>query len=443
MTEQSTPRADFLNAAIWHGGLKEAEAILTAHPELRSSDIHTAAVLGDADGVRRFLALDPANATVRSEPFGGDALNYLCLSKYLRLDPSRTPGFLEAATALLDAGADPNTGFWNEGEFETALYGAAGVAHHPELTKLLLERGADPTDVEVVYHSPEEYDSRAMQLVVETGRLSQDELAMMLVRKSDWHDEQGIKWLLERAIDLNQQRKRGWTPLHHAIARGNDLPILKLLLDHGADPMLVEEGMTAIEQAVRKGRSDLLAELERRGIRIELQGLDRLVAACARNDSTAVHAIAEAEPELVRELLAKGGSFLGEFTNSGNTGGVRQLLELGVPVDARYEGYAYFGIAKDSTALHVSAWKMETPILRLLLERGAAVNARDAKGQTPLALAVKACIDSYWTEWRSTEAAKLLLDAGATLDGVKYPSGYAEVDELLRMRGATPTEKAP
>lgn len=56
---------------------------------------------------------------------------------------------------MLDAGADPNSGFWNNGEFETALYGAAGVAHHAVMTHLLLERGADPTDVEVVYHSPE------------------------------------------------------------------------------------------------------------------------------------------------------------------------------------------------------------------------------------------------------------------------------------------------
>jgi ankyrin repeat protein len=443
MTETSNPRADFLGAAIWHGGLKEAEAILAAHPELRSADIHTAAVLGDADAVRRFLAQDPANATAKSEPFGGDALNYLGLSKYLRLDPARTPGFLQAATALLDAGADPNTGFWNKGEFETALYGAAGVAHHPELTQLLLDRGADPTDGEVVYHSPEGHDSRAMQLVVETGKLSANDLRLMLIRKHDWHDEEGVRWLLERGLDLNSKHERGWPiPLGHAIERGNDLPIIKLLLEHGADPLLVEDGMTAIERAVRKGRADLLAEFEQRGIAVELRGVDPLLAACARNDSAAVRAIAEAEPELVRELLAQGGKFLGEFTNSGNPGGVRQLLDLGVPVDAVYEGDGYFGIAKDSTALHVAAWKMETPILKLLLERGAPVNAKDDKGRTPLALAVKACVESYWTEWRSTEPAKALLAAGATVDGVKYPSGYAEVDELLKAHGATPTEKS-
>ena len=114
----------------------------------------------------RLLALDPGNATARSGPYGGDALVYLCLSKYLRLDPTRSDGFLRAATALLDAGADPNTGFWTEGQYpelETALYGAAGVAHHAELTRLLLGRGADPNDGEAVYHSPETYQNDAMK----------------------------------------------------------------------------------------------------------------------------------------------------------------------------------------------------------------------------------------------------------------------------------------
>lgn len=443
MTGPSDPRTAFLEKAIWHGNLEAAEAILAAHPELRSSDIHTAAVLGDDAAVRRFIALDPASVHAKSPPYGADALNYLGLSKYLRLDPSRTPGFLRAAEALLDGGANPNTGFWNKGEFETALYGAAGVAHHPELTKLLLERGADPTDVEVVYHSPEGDDTRAMQLVVETGKLSSNDLRLMLIRKHDWHDQKGVEWLLKRGLDLNTKWDRWPIPLHHAIKRGNDLPIIQLLLEHGADPLVVDDDMTAIERAVREGRADLLAEFEQRGIAIELRGVDRLLAACARNDSAAVRAIADTEPELVRELLTQGARFLGEFANSGNTGGVRQLLDLGVPVDALYEGDGYFGIAKDSTALHVAAWKMETAILKLLLEREAPVNEKDDKGQTPLALAVKACVDSYWTEWRSPEPIKALLDAGATVDGVRYPSGYAEVDELLRMRGATPTEKSP
>src|SRR5258706_7076548 len=167
-------RTAFIKEAIWHGNLERAEAILAAHPEVASCDIHTAAILGDDAAVRRFLAQDPANATATSEPYGGNALVYLGLSKYLRLDPTRSDAFLRAATALLDAGADPNSGFWTAGkfpEFETALYGAAGVAHHAPLTQLLLERGADPNEEETPYHSPETYDNAALQVLVESGKL--------------------------------------------------------------------------------------------------------------------------------------------------------------------------------------------------------------------------------------------------------------------------------
>ena len=121
--------------------------MLASHPDLASSDIHTAAILGDDAAVRRFLAEDPKSATATCEPYGGNPLTHLCMSKYLRLDPSRSDAFIRAATALLDAGADPNGGFWTTGanpEFETPLYGAAGIAHHGPLTRLLLERGADP-----------------------------------------------------------------------------------------------------------------------------------------------------------------------------------------------------------------------------------------------------------------------------------------------------------
>lgn len=77
-----------------------------------------------------------------------------CFSRYLCLDPARSDGFVRAAKALLDAGANANTGWYEadhqpQPEFESVLYGAAGIAHHAELTRLLLERGADANDDEV------------------------------------------------------------------------------------------------------------------------------------------------------------------------------------------------------------------------------------------------------------------------------------------------------
>ena len=410
-------RAEFIKAATWHGTLDEAEAMLAQHPELRAGDIHTAAILGDDRAVQRFLAEDRSNATAKSPPYGGDALNYLGLSKYLRLDPARTPGFLRAAAALLDAGADPNTGFWTTGqhpERETALYGAAGVAHHAELTRLLLERGADPNDVEAVYHSPETDDNPAMKLLVETGKVTPENLSLMLIRKHDWHDYEGVKYLLERGVDPNWRGMRGWNPLHHAIARNNSQEIITLLLDYGADPRAQKNGATGIERAARKGRSDLLRLFEQRGFPSVLQGVDRLIAACAMDDARTIREIREGEPKLVRELLAQGSTLLAEFAGTWNTAGVRHLLDLGVPVNARYEGDGYFDIAKDSTALHVAAWQSRPDLVQLLIERGADVKAQDAKGRTPLVLAHKACTDSYWVDRATPEPARLLRAAGAT-----------------------------
>jgi ankyrin repeat protein len=175
----------------------------------------------------------------------------------------------------------------------------------------------------------------------------------------------------------------------------------------------------------------VLEALERRGFSMEFQGLDRLIAAVARNDTATVRAIAAAEPQLLQELLAQGGTLLAEFAGTDNTEGVRMLLELGVPVDALYEGDPYFGIPKDTTALHVAAWKAWHKTVKFLIERGAAVNAVDGNGQTPLQLAVRACVDSYWMNRRSPESVKALLRAGALVNGTKIPTGYSEIDKLL------------
>jgi ankyrin repeat protein len=386
--------------------------------------------------VRRFLDLDAATATATAPPYDVNALVYLCLSKYLRLEKERSEGFLRAATALLDAGADPNSGFWTEGkhpEFETALYGAAGVAHHAEMTRLLLERGANPNDIEAVYHSPETYGNAAVQLLVETGKLTDDSIALMLVRKHDWHDYEGAKYLLEHGADPNHKRSHGRRAMHHAIARDNGLEIIELLLDHGADPMLEEDGKSAVAMAARRGRADILELFERRGIPIELQGVDRLIAACARNDSLSVRSIAASEPTLVAEVKAEGGRLLAEFAGNGNAAGIRQLLDLGVGVDTRFvAGDGYWDVAPNSTALHVASWRAQHDAVRLLIERGAEVNASDSKGRTPLALAIRACVDSYWTWRRSPESVAALLDAGASTNGIRFPSGYDEVDELLK-----------
>ena len=434
------------------GTLERAEAILAAHPEVASSNIYTAAILGDVVGVRRFLALDAQNAIAKGGPYGWDALTHLCFSKYLRLDRARSKGFLAAAKALLDAGASANTGWMERNhephpEWESAIYGAAGIAQHPGLTRLLLERGVDPNDGETPYHVVETYDNTVMKILVESGKLNSVSMTTLLLRKTDWHDYDGIKWLLEHGANPNRATQWGRTAFHHAVLRDNSSEILEVLLEHGADPALVAErpdtrqtagpAMSGLALSTRRGRGDLLEMIERRGIAIELQGVERLIAACARNDSAAVRAIRAKEPQLVRELVAQGGKLLAEFAGVGNSDGVRQLLELGVDVKAVTEdGDPYFDVAQNSTALHSAAWRARPATVKFLIERGAPVNAFDGKGRTALALAVRACVDSYWKGRRTPESVEELLKAGASVRGVEFPSRYAEVDELLKAHGA-------
>lgn len=424
------------------GTLEHAEMILSRYPQVATSSMYTAAILADESTVRGFLSRDPKSATAKGGPYDWDALTYLCFSRYLRLDKARSDAFVRTAGILLDAGASANTGWFEMIDhpnprpmWESAIYGAAGIAQHPGLTHLLLERGADPNDEETPYHVPESYDNTVMKIVLESGKLNAVSLSWMLLRKTDTHDEEGLRLVLDHGSDPNAPTKFGDNALHHALRRDNALSSIELLLDRGANPALqnTRDRRSATAMAARRGRGDVLAMFEKRGIPLDLHGVDGLIAACAKGDRDAVTLLVASEPHLSQELIAEGGTLLAEFASNGNVEGLRCLLGLGVSATALYaKGDPYFDIAKNSTALHVAAWRAWPSAVKELIARGSPVNALDGKGRTPLSLAVKACFDSYWTNRRSPDSVEALLKAGASISGIDIPSGYEEIDKLLR-----------
>jgi ankyrin repeat protein len=443
------PAALFLEFASvprhgWHasGTLDQANLILSRYPQVATASIYTCSVLGDPSGVAAFLARDPALATAPGGPHGWDALTCICFSRYLRLEAARSDAFVATARALLEAGASANTGWWETLDEdpprqvpETAIYGAAALAQNPGITRLLLEYGADPNDEETPYHVIETRDNTVLRILLDSGRFNERSLATVLARKADWHDDQGLRLALDAGANPNYLTHWKVTPFQHAIRRDNGLVMIQMLLDHGADPAIRNhvDHRNAFQMAAYHGRGDILAELDNRGLIPQFdQPLDALVAACARSDRASIDKLLRDMSHLSQNMLQIGPTLLARFAGAANLEGVRLLLDLGVPVDAPWpDGDPYWELTRNSTALHVAAWRAHHDIVREVIARGANVNATDARNRTPLQLAVRACTDSYWKYRRQPDSVAALLAAGATKDGIKLPTGYDAIDALL------------
>src|SRR3984957_509516 len=258
------------------GTLEHAEMILSRYPQVAASNIYTAAVLADESTVRGFLSSDPKSTTAKGGPYEWDALTYLCFSRYLRLDKSRSEAFRRTAKALLSAGAIANTGWFEknhqpQAEWESAIYGAAGIAQHAGMTRLLLENGADPNDGETPYHVPEGYDNAVLKVLVESGKLNAESMTTMLLRKADWHDEKGIQFLLEHGADPNRMTRWNHTALHQAVRRDNGVHHR-----HAARPW----GGPVASQPKRRKDGDRNGRAKRQG---RCAGVDRTARHCDRS----------------------------------------------------------------------------------------------------------------------------------------------------------------
>ncbi len=421
------------------GSLDRAESLRAVRPPETESDVFIAAVLGDAQAIRGRLESDPSLASAIGGPYQWDLLTHVCFSRYLRLDPERSAGLVAVAEALLDAGANANTGFWEhahlgESMFETVMYGAAGVARHADMTRLLLSRGADPNDDETPYHAPETYDNTTVRVLVESGALTADSMAIMLLRKADWHDVRGVRYLLEHGADPNRMTQWGFTALHQALRRDNVLENVVCMLDYGGDLLRADghAGDDALSLAARRGRGDVLAEWARRSGTGPSRAIDQLIAACAQDMEQEIGRLVAADPALADVLRRLGGPLLSQFAGNDNARGMDRLLDLGVPVDAAYAGGdAYFGIPAGSRALHVAAWRGSHRAVAALLARGADPHTPDPSGRTPVQLAVRACVDSHWSYRRQTDSVQALRLAGASVAAISLPTGYDALDQLL------------
>ena len=409
-----------------------AMRLVARHPEIATADFYTAVVCGDLDRVNRFLAADSGWATrpngeARPERTGAgsegdlitkdwgrkgwEPLSYLCFTR-LPL-PSVTANAVAIARALLDHGANPNVFFMAGASSYTPLTGVIGEGEegrppHQQrdaLVRLLLERGANPYDQQVVYNI--HFNGKVLWfLELIYGH------AMRTGRGADWADPEwqmlnaggygtGARWFLDIAVEHN------------------DVPLAEWCLSHGANPNSApgpqrrNRQRSLYEEAVSRGHMDVADILVRYGATrssMALNPIQALIAACLRGDQAAMRDEIARHPEFLESHAA-----LFAATRYNRRAAVELLLDLGTSPDVESP--------EGERALHIAAYADAVDVGELLIARGAEVDPIGRQyGNTPLGGAMHG---------RSTRMMALLAQHSRSAWEVGYAGHVDRLRELL------------
>ena len=376
-----------------------AMRILARYPDIAHDSIYTAVVCGDLAEVERLLVERPYLASQKSSatspdrsgpggagdlfrdigPKGWDPLLYACFTR-LPL-PATNDNAVAIARALLDAGADPNAYFMAGGSRYTPLVGVIGEGEedrppHPQrdaLVRLLLDYGAEPYDIQVVYNTHFRGDVLWLLKLIH-------EYSLKAGRAADWADPEwsmfdmggygsGARWFLNIALKNNYRELAVW------------------VLSHGASPNAAppRDGRRAKrslhDEAVRNGLTEMANLLVRYGAEpstVVLDGVEAFTAACFRLDRQEAQTILDRHPDYLRST---GPIFAA--TKRDRVEVVELLLDLGTSPDV-----------EDGTKqrpLHIAAYNDSLRVGQLLIERGAEIDPVETNwGNTPLDAAVYA-----------------------------------------------------
>ena len=414
-----------------------AAALLREDPAIAHADIFAAAVTGDTDCVRDALARDSESARVLDEQRGWPPLLHACYSHWHSIDPACTAGITEVARLLLDAGASPNTsnGAQPRRGRRGALHGAVR-GNNADLVRLLLERGASPDDRESLSNAARQRDHTCLELLLSHNATVAGTWAVEAAVEAD--DAVATRMLLEAAAkqpERSSAQRLANGALTHAACVAS-APVVEALFAAGARADTVEAGgRSAVREAARAGRPDVVAALLAHDATDDRTSVDRFIGACAVADRPTAEALLRQDPALRNSLSDADRATLLSAAGNGRTDAIAVMLDLGFPVYARDE--------LGQTALHEAAYAGHAATVALLLERGAEFDARDGHfNATPLAFATVGSGERPHTggDWVAT--CTVLLEAGASREGAwitdKPPS--EEVATLIARYGVTPDE---
>jgi ankyrin repeat protein len=426
---------DFLAASV-EGRMRQAAGIVHRDPGIAGRSLRAAAVLGDVQAAREMLSADPA-AAVAIDDRGWPPLFYACYSRWHQADPSRSLAIAEVARLLLEAGASPNTNNGARTGYRSALTGSVEV-NNPEVTKVLLEAGANPDDRETIGWAAFSGYHRCLELLLSHGARVAGTWAVDGAVGAD--DARVVSLLLGELQTSTGQAAQKATELLPEAAATASLQVVDALLNAGADPGVSDEdGVSALRRAVRAGRDDTAARLRSLGAPDDATDVDHFIGACLNADRDRAERLLAGHPGLRDLLDDQDHAVIVEASGTRPAQTIALMCDLGFSPNARNGDGSGWG----EQPLHSASYNGNVEVVRLLIDAGAEVDARDARfDATPLCYATVGSREQAGKpgDWIAT--VRLLIDAGACREGVwvsgKPPS--EEVMEVLRSYGITPGE---
>ena len=296
----------------------------TREPLYGETALMWAAAGNHAEAVRALIARDAevnartAELKYPQDRFGLEGvLTILPHGSWTALMYAGREGSLDAARALAEAGADLNL---TDPDGTTAL-ALAIINGHFDTAALLLDKGADPNIADTAGMAAL-YAAADMNTLGEVygrpprplrDKLNALDLMGILLRHGANPNAQLKSPTLQRAHTPGESTlAEGSTPLMRA-AKNGDWAAMRLLLDHGADPSIVQKNhTTALMLAAGLGRGQGVFAKDYATDREMLEAVKVLVArgvdvnAVNDNGQTAMHLAVRVSDDIVRYLAANG-----------------------------------------------------------------------------------------------------------------------------------------